>query len=67
LEKKAALTPREEEVMILVKQGLPNKAIALRLHISAETVKKHLQNIFEKLEASNKIEALNKHNGQKHH
>jgi LuxR family maltose regulon positive regulatory protein len=54
------LTTRELEVLGLVKYGAPNKAIAQKLNISAETVKKHLQNIYEKLEASNKIEALNK-------
>jgi DNA-binding NarL/FixJ family response regulator len=51
------------EVMQLVKDGLPNKAIAARLHISSETIKKHVRNIFEKLGATNKIEALNRLNG----
>ncbi len=46
--------------MKLVRMGLPNKGIATELNISAETVKKHLKNIFEKLQARNKIEALNK-------
>ena len=63
LKKKAILTQRELEVMQLVKQGLTNKAVAGHLNISAETVKKHLQNIFEKLDAGNKIEALNRLNG----
>ena len=63
MKKKAILTRRELEVMQLVKQGLTNKAVAVHLHISAETVKKHLQNIFEKLDAGNKIEALNRLNG----
>lgn len=62
MEKKNHLTSREQEVMQYVSHGLTNKAIAEKLHISAETVKKHLQNIFEKLEAGNKIEALNKMN-----
>jgi len=46
--------------MLLVKQGLPNKTIAGQLQISSETVKKHLKNIYGKLQVSNKIEALNK-------
>ena len=49
--------------MLLVKNGLSNKAIASQLNISPETVKKHLQNIFEKLGAHNKIQAINKLNG----
>ncbi len=60
MKQKPILTTRELEVLGLVKFGNPNKAIAQKLNISAETVKKHLQNIYEKLEASNKIEALNK-------
>ena len=60
LKNKAVLTSREIEVMQMAKKGLSNKAIADSLHISSETVKKHLQNIFEKLGATNKIEALNK-------
>ncbi len=34
--------------------------MALRLDVSAETVKKHLKNIYRKLKFSNKIEALHK-------
>ena len=52
------------EVMHLVKEGLPNKTIADQLSISAETVKKHLKNIYEKLGVNNKIEALNKLNSK---
>jgi len=63
LKQKVLLTQREQEVMALVKKGLSNKMIADQLNISAETVKKHLQNIFAKLEAGNKIEAINKMDG----
>ena len=51
------------EVMRLVQQGLPNKTIAEQLSISAETVKKHLKNVYGKLQANNKIEAINRLNG----
>ena len=54
------LSQREKEVLGLVAQGLLYKEIAIRLTISAETVKKHLKNIYQKLHVQNKVEALNK-------
>lgn len=44
------LTKREIEVALLVREGLSNKEIAEKLFISDTTVKKHISNIFEKLE-----------------
>lgn len=43
------LTPREREVIDLISEGLSNKGIASRLHISIHTVKSHVRNIMEKL------------------
>jgi two-component system nitrate/nitrite response regulator NarL len=43
------LTSREREVLDLIAEGLSNKAIASRLHISTHTVKSHVRNIMEKL------------------
>lgn len=43
------LTQREAEIVALLADGLANAAIAARLHISAGTVKKHLDNIYDKL------------------
>lgn len=43
------LTPREREVLVLLVQGLINKEIADRLHISLTTVISHRKNITEKL------------------
>ena len=54
------LSLREKEVLELVAKGLLYKEIALRLEISTETVKKHLKNIYQKLQVQNKVEALNK-------
>ena len=45
---KSALTPREQQVMELVEQGLKNKEIATELGIRPGTVKIHLKHIFEK-------------------
>ena len=42
------LTPREQEVVRLVCEGMKNKQIAVRLGITAGTVKVHLMHIFEK-------------------
>jgi DNA-binding NarL/FixJ family response regulator len=53
-----ALTPREREVLTLLAQGLANKAIAPRLHISEHTVKAHVASIFEKLGAGTRAEAV---------
>jgi len=51
------LSPRELEVLTLVAEGLSNQAITQRLHISANTVKFHLQNIYQQLGVQNRTEA----------
>lgn len=56
--KKPRLSNREEAILHLVSKGYVNKQIAGELYISVDTVKKHLQNIYRKLGATNKIEAL---------
>jgi DNA-binding CsgD family transcriptional regulator len=43
------LTPRESEVLDLVAEGLSNSEIGARLVISPGTVRRHLENLFEKL------------------
>jgi DNA-binding CsgD family transcriptional regulator len=48
----ARLTPREREVAALVGQGLRNKEIAARLHITLGTVKDHVHRILAKAELS---------------
>lgn len=52
------LTPRETEVLELVAEGLPNKAIAERLGISDQTVKFHVASICGKLGANNRTDAV---------
>jgi two-component system nitrate/nitrite response regulator NarL len=52
------LTPRELQVLTLVADGLPNKAIAAALGVSDETVKFHLGSVFGKLGASNRTDAV---------
>jgi DNA-binding CsgD family transcriptional regulator len=52
------LTPREEQILRLVAEGLDNQAIARCLGISICTVKIHLANIFEKLGVNRRREAV---------
>jgi LuxR family maltose regulon positive regulatory protein len=52
------LTRREIEILPLLAEGLSNKEIAARLHVAPLTVKTHLQNIYKKLNAKNRIETL---------
>jgi len=51
------LSKREQQVLALVAEGLTNTQIAARLMVSENTVKFHLQNIFQKLGVSNRTEA----------
>jgi DNA-binding NarL/FixJ family response regulator len=53
-----ALTPRELEVLQLLAEGLPNKAIARRLDISDHTVKFHVNAILSKLGAQSRTDAV---------
>jgi two-component system, NarL family, nitrate/nitrite response regulator NarL len=52
------LTPREREVLALLAEGLPNKAIAARLGISDHTAKFHVNAILGKLGAETRAEAI---------
>lgn len=53
----AELTEREQEVLALVAEGLPNKLIARRLEISEKTVKAHLTRVFERIGVSDRTQA----------
>lgn len=52
------LTQREAEVLFWATQGQDNKAIAAQLNISVSTVRKHLENIYLKLQVSSRTEAV---------
>ena len=52
------LTQREMEILSRVAEGLQNKEIADKLHISLATVRNHIHNILEKLGVHSKLEAL---------
>jgi len=53
----AELTPRENEVLALVRQGLANKQIARRLGISERTVKAHLTSAFQRIGVVDRTQA----------
>ena len=50
------LTPREEQVVALVADGLSNREVARELGLSEHTVKKYLFHIFDKLGISSRVE-----------
>jgi DNA-binding CsgD family transcriptional regulator len=52
------LTVRERDILNLWARGLQQKQIAVQLSLSPETVKKHLRNVYKKLNAHNKVQAL---------
>ncbi|MEN6408372.1 MAG: LuxR C-terminal-related transcriptional regulator [Anaerolineaceae bacterium] len=52
------LTARENEVLQMVARGRSNNEVALNLHISVNTVKRHLNNVFMKLGVSTRTQAI---------
>ena len=51
------LTEREQEVLRMISDGLPNKSIARRMGISERTVKAHLTNIYQRLGVTDRTQA----------
>ncbi len=60
---KTLLTPREEEISMLVAEGMSNREVSRTLNISESTVKNSLFHIFEKLGISNRVELARYING----
>ncbi|MRG46506.1 response regulator [Chitinophaga sp. SYP-B3965] len=54
------LTPREIDISKLISEGYSYKQIGDTLFIAERTVKKHVQNIFEKVSITNKVQLINK-------
>jgi len=53
-----SITPRELEILEWVAAGLSNREIALRLHVSENTVKTHCSRAFDKLGAKRRTQAV---------
>lgn len=58
--KAKGITKREYEVLGLIADGLSNQEIAERLFVSQSTVKTHTSNLFSKLDASRRTQAIQK-------
>ena len=52
------LTHREKEILLLLLEGKPYKQCCDRLYISLDTFKKHVKNIYKKIEVTSRSEAL---------
>ncbi|GAB3957617.1 response regulator transcription factor [Spirosoma harenae] len=59
------LTPREREILDRLAKGHSHKEVANELFVSPTTVRKHIFNIYEKLQVHSKVEAVNKYLGRK--
>ena len=55
--KLARLSPQEERILVMVGDGLTNREIAERIHLSDKTVKNYVSAILQKLEVSRRAEA----------
>ena len=54
------LSIREQEILNFLSKGYRYKEIAAMLYVSIETVRKHIHNIYEKLQVNSRTDALNK-------
>jgi len=52
------LTERQEQIVRMVAEGMPNSEISAKLSLSEHTVKNHLFRIYEKLGVSNRVELV---------
>ena len=57
-EESLRLSVREEQILLLLSKGHPNKEIADHLNISVDTVCHHLKHVFEKMHVSSRTEAV---------
>ena len=58
LGQKLSLSSRQQDIIRLVADGITNKEIAYRLHLSNTTVKREMRSIFDKLGAADRAEAV---------
>jgi len=56
----SGISKREAEILLLIQEGLSNQQIADKLFLSEKTIKKHVSNIFQKLQVDRRTEAVKK-------
>jgi DNA-binding CsgD family transcriptional regulator len=54
----ASISPREQEVLLLISAGNSNREMARKLSISESTVKTHVGNIYYKLNVNSRVQAI---------
>jgi len=54
----AKISPREQQPLQLLEEGLTNKGLARRMVVTDSTVRTHLRNIYRKLEVSSRTQAI---------
>ncbi|WP_128548270.1 response regulator transcription factor [Larkinella soli] len=59
------LTPREREILDRLAKGHSHREVAEALFVSPTTVRKHIFNIYEKLQVHTRVEAVNKYLGRR--
>lgn len=59
-EQYSSLTPREKEILTLVAMGVTTEVIGEKLFISAQTVRNHIKNIYEKLQVHSRAQMVAK-------
>ncbi len=52
------LTPREIEILQLIAKGFSNSEVATMLKISRSTIRTHLEHIYQKMDVTNRVEAI---------
>ena len=57
-DKASLLTSRQQEILPLLAEGMPNKKIAQTLGVTEGTIKQHLKDLFRRLGASNRTQAV---------
>ena len=57
-DKASALTSRQLQILPLLAEGMPNKQIASTLGVTEGTIKQHLKDLFRRLDASNRTQAV---------
>jgi LuxR family maltose regulon positive regulatory protein len=62
MNEKTEISMRERQIILLMSQGHSNQAISNETGKSVNTIKYHLKNIYKKLGAKNRIEAINNFN-----